>query len=141
MKHAHLSTPYQLPLPDLRARTNRARELLRKAGSDWAGSPRAIDQALDAIDQLMPWIMARPRTLLLRTIANLAPRERAALRQAIDAERVSRERLLHVLGQVSVAQAEDALERIELQEAVAAELSAFFRVVEHTYGATPVWSA
>jgi hypothetical protein len=140
MKHAPVSTFDQLPLAELRARTACARDMLRKAGSQMA-SPKAIDRALDAIDQLMPWITDRPRTLLVRTVASLSPRERAALRQAIDAERAARARLLQVLGQVSVVQAEESLERIELQEAVAAELSAFFRIVEQTYGATPVSSA
>jgi hypothetical protein len=141
MKHAPLSILYHLPLPELRKRAERARDLLRNAGAHSAGSPKSIDRALHAIDELMPWIAERPRTLLIRTIADLAPHERAVLRQAIDAERAARARREQMLGEVSVAQAEDALERIELKEQVFAELSAFLRVVENTYGATPLLSA
>jgi hypothetical protein len=128
---------YELPLSDLRARSDRARQLLRDAQAcvahpiterDRAAGLRAIAEAIDGAARLVPGFMEQPRGLLALTLRGLTPNERRILRQVIDAERNARERLAHLLGDVSAAQAEDALERIEAQESVAVELSALWRL-------------
>ena len=144
MKSPPNATLYDLPLFELRARSDRARELLREAQArvtgelasqerDRTAGLQAIDEALDATEELLPGFIERPRRVLARTLCDLAPHERRVLRAAIAAEREARERLKRMLGEVSPAQAEDALERIEAQEAVAAELSALWRLFEQTH--------
>jgi hypothetical protein len=144
MKSPPNATLYDLPLFELRARSDRARELLRKAQArvsgafasherDRAAGLRAIDEALDATEDLLPGFSERPRVLLARTLCDLAPHQRKVLRTAIAAEREAHERLRRMLGEVSPAQAEDALDRVEAQESVAAELSALWRLFEQTH--------
>ncbi|HXN32832.1 MAG TPA: hypothetical protein VN894_13265 [Polyangiaceae bacterium] len=139
MKSTLHVTLYDLPLCELRARTDRARHLLREAqasaahpldkpdrASDW----RAIGDAIDATERLLPGLMEPPRTLLARSLRGLAPHERRVLREAIGAERAARERLARLLGDVPLAQVHDALERIEAHESVAAQLSALCRLLD-----------
>jgi hypothetical protein len=142
MKSTPHVTLYDLPLTELRARTVRARHLLRDAQAsaahplakrDRAVDLRALGEAVDAIERLLPGLMEQPRPLLARTLRDLAPRERTVLRQVIDAERAARERLAHLLGDVPLAQAEDALERIEAHESVATELAALWRMLDGAY--------
>jgi hypothetical protein len=151
MKSMPIATFYDLPLSELRVRAGHTRDVLRAFQAriasptaarerNRAGRLKAIDEALRAVDRLMPGLMDRPPALLVRSIRNLTPHERAALRQAIDAERAVRDRLARLLGEVSAAEAEEALARIEVQESVAAELSALFHVVEQSYSA-PTLSA
>lgn len=152
MKTIPGDTFYDLPLSELRTRAERARDKLRKLQSRVASqieppernracSLTAIDEAIAAVEGLIPGVMDRPGALLVRTVRGLAPRERAALRQAIESERVARERLTRVLGAVPPTQAEDALIRVETQELLATELSVLFRVIERAYCASPRLSA
>jgi hypothetical protein len=149
MKNTPTAGLYELPLAEVRWRAQRARDLLRgvqsRVASPVAPSDRnlhgglgAIDEALTAVDQFMPGLLEPPRTFLARAIRNLASNERAALRQALDAERVARDRLVRLLGEVPPEQADDVLVRIELEESVAAELSSLFRVVEKACHAPPL---
>jgi hypothetical protein len=151
MKNTPTSALYDLPLAELRMRADRACESLREMQSHVArppaasectraGSLRAIDDALAAVDRLIPGVMEPPCALLARVMRALAPHERATLRQAIDAERAARERLARLLGEVSPTQAEDVLARVELQKSIATELAILFRVVERAHRA-PVLTA
>jgi hypothetical protein len=139
MKSTAASTLYDLSLPELRARAARARELLSEAKSrlagplaavkpDRAGAIRCVDEVFADVDRLLPGFFGRPRSLLSRIIEELSPIERQVLRSAVDDERVARERLARLLGHVSAAQAEDALERIEAQESLRSEMSALLRL-------------
>jgi hypothetical protein len=148
MKSMTIASLYDLPLPELRVRAGHTRDVLRALQARIANSAApierhrtgrlAIDEALRAVDRLMPGLMDRPPGLLVRTIRNLTPQERGALRKAIDANRAVRDRLAQLLGDVSPVEAEDALARIEVQESVAAELSALFHFVERAYSAQPL---
>jgi hypothetical protein len=138
MNRPPLVTLYDLPLGDLRERAERARRLLRDARAsaarlarrDRAPDLRAIGEAIDAAERLLPGLMEQPQTLLARTLRRLAAHERKVLRQAMDAERAARERLIRLLGGVSLGQAEDALERIEVEDAIAAEIAALWRLLD-----------
>jgi hypothetical protein len=152
MKTIPSDTFYDLPLSELRTRAECAREMLRELQSRVASqnnvparnparSLTAIDEALAAVDGLLPGLLERPGGLLIRTVRGLAPRERSALRQAIESERTARERLTRVLGAVPPAQAADALVRVETQELLATELSALFRVIERACCASPTLTA
>ncbi len=139
MNRPPLVTLYDLPLSDLRERAERARRLLRDARAsaacrlarrDRATDLRAIGEAIEAVARLLPGLMDQPQTLLARTIGRLAPHERKILRQAMDAERSARERLTRLLGGVSSGEAEDALERVEAHDAIAAEFAALWRLLD-----------
>ncbi len=139
MKRMPQDTVYDLPLPELRARSDHARHMLRKAQTsaaqplarrDRAGGLRVIVEAIDATERLLPGFKERPRTLLARTLRDLTANERRFLREVIEGERAARERLVRLIGDVPLGQAEEALERIEVQESVAAELSALWRLFE-----------
>jgi hypothetical protein len=141
MKSMPNVTLYDLPLCELRARSDRARQMLRDAQAsvahplaerDRAIILRMIAEAIDSAERLLPGLMGQPRTLLARTLHDLAPNERRLLRQRIDAERVARERLARLLGDMSPAQTQDALERIEAHESALAEVSALWRMFERT---------
>jgi hypothetical protein len=144
MKSTPHITLYDLPMSELRARRDRARDLLRDAKTHVAGPSasherdraavlKAIDEAVAAAERLLPGLVERPRILLVCALRDLAPNERKVLRAAIEAERAARERLTRLLGDVSSAQAEEALERIEAQESVMAELSALWQLFERTH--------
>jgi hypothetical protein len=148
MKSPPTTDFYDLSLPELRARTDRAYQLLsgararvaRLAGSpesDRAAAMTVVDQSLETLRRLLPGIMGPPPTLLVRAIRDLTPRERSVLRQAIDSERTARERLARLLGDVLPAHAEDALARVDARETLTAELSTLLRLVERA-SATPM---
>lgn len=82
----------------------------------------------------MPGLDAQPRNLLARVIRDLAPRERATLRAALDSERTAREHLSILLGTVTPTEAEEALARVEAQEAVTSEVLNLFRHFERGLG-------
>jgi hypothetical protein len=133
-----------LPLAALRARADRACLSLREAHAHianqgpWRSASRgmrAIAQALEAVERLLPGFSAPPRALLARTVSDLTPRERRVLREAVDAERAARERLVRLLGKVAPADVEDALARAEARERVTAELSALFLLVDRVRAA------
>src|SRR5258708_3990601 len=119
MKSAAATDFYDLALPELHARTDRACQLLRDARAclarpagplepDRAAGIVVVDRSLDAVGRLLPGLLGPPRTLLARTIGELTTKERSVLRQTIDAERTARERLVRLLGGVLPAHAEDA---------------------------------
>lgn len=126
------------PLPELRLRCDRACTVLRRARS-LVGRPGAlpcVDAALDEVEGLLPGLTDRPRTLVDRAVRQLEPPARAALRDAIDAERTARERLDRMLGDVPVAVADAALTRVEQQEVVLLELVSLLALFEERFGST-----
>jgi hypothetical protein len=138
MNTESLFTVNELALTELHARAARARDALRAAGLrvGHAGALEAIDEALDEVARLLPGLSDEPRTLLARTIRDLAPHERGVLRAAIEAERGARDRLARILGCVAPGDAEEALARVEAAESVASELLSLLRLFEQTYRAT-----
>ncbi len=98
---------------------------------------QCVDAALDEVEHLLPGLMDRPPTLVDRTVRDLSPDARAALRQAIDAERDARERLARMLGAVPLAEAERALSRVEEQDAVLFELLGLLTLFEKVYCGAP----
>jgi hypothetical protein len=139
MKSTPHVTVHDLPLTELRARSNQACQVLRDARTsaaqplarrDRTGGLRVIAEAIDATERLLPGSKERPRTLLARTLRDLTANERRVLREVIEGERAARERLVRLIGDIPLEQAEEALDRIEVQESVAAELSALWRLFE-----------
>jgi hypothetical protein len=88
------------------------------------------------VEGLLPGLTDRPRTLVDRAVRQLEPPARAALRDAIDAERTARERLDRMLGDVPVAVADAALTRVEQQEVVLLELVSLLALFEERFGST-----
>jgi hypothetical protein len=136
MKVTRPTTLDDLSLPELRRRGERARDAIRAVR--WAigrvGGLGSIDAALDEVDALLPGLMVRPRSLIERAVRDLGPHERTALREAIDAERCAKERLARMLGEISPADADEALARVEEREGVSAELFGLLRLFERAYG-------
>jgi hypothetical protein len=139
MKSTPLSTVYDWPLAELRRRGERARDVLRRARVviGRPGAMQCVDAALDEVERLLPGLMDRPPTLVDRTVRDLGPDARLALRQAIDAERDARERLARMLGEVSLVEADRALSRVEEQDAVLFELLALLTLFEQVYCSAP----
>lgn len=138
MKRTSLASFYEWPLPELRLRCDRACTVLRRARS-LVGRPGAlacVDAALDQVEGLLPGLTDRAPTLADRAVRQLEPAARVALRDAIDAERMARERLDRMLGDVPVAVADAALTRVEQQDAVLLELVALLALYEQRFGAT-----
>ncbi|MDP9034597.1 MAG: hypothetical protein M3O50_07295 [Myxococcota bacterium] len=135
-------TVHESKLRDLHTRAALARDALRAAGLrvGGVGGLEAIQAALDELARLLPGLTEPPRTLLGRTLRDLAAQERSALREAIEVERVARARLAKMLGGVSRADAEEALARIETQESIATELLLLLGRFERTYraGSPPI---
>jgi hypothetical protein len=136
MKPESTATIDDLSITEVRARANRVRGVLRMAHSfaDRFSSSRTIHWALCEVERLMPGLDAQPRNLLARVIRDLAPRERATLRAALDSERTAREHLSILLGTVTPTEAEEALARVEAQEAVTSEVLNLFRHFERGLG-------
>jgi hypothetical protein len=137
---------HDLPLLALPPRVERACLELREARAHieqqgpWHGAQRglrAIERALGAVERLLPGFTERPRTLLARAISDLTITERRVLREAVDAERTARERLVRLLGEVPPADVDDALARVEARERVTAELSMLFQLVDQVRAAPP----
>jgi hypothetical protein len=139
MKSTPFGTLYDWPLSELRRRGQRACGVLRRARAviGRPGAMQCVDAALDEVEHLLPGLMDRPPTLVDRTVRDLSPDARTALRQAIDAERDARERLARMLGAVPLAEAERALSRVEEQDAVLFELLGLLTLFEKVYCATP----
>ena len=134
MKTGPLDSLYELPLPELRTHADRAVRALRIVRAHGVELPSAtreasspVPDAISTVERVLAAFLAPPPTVLARTLANLTPRERRALRRAIDEERAARERLLLLLGDVPVSMVEDTLVRIEVRECVLAELVAPWR--------------
>jgi hypothetical protein len=129
-----------LSIPELRRRGARAREAIRavRCAIGRVGGLRLIDAALDEVEALLPGLMGRPGSLIDRAVRDLGARERSALREAIDAERAARERLARMLGEISPADADEALARVEERESVCAELFGLLQLFDRAYGAAPV---
>jgi hypothetical protein len=130
------ATIHELPIDELRRRGVRARDVLRRTRGlvGRPGALRCIDAALDEVDALLPGLMDRPSTLVERTVRGLVPEARAALRQAIDAERAATERLAWMLGDAPRMDVELALSRVEEQDAVLLELLGLLTLFEQAYG-------
>jgi hypothetical protein len=136
MKATRVTKLDDLSLSELRRRGPRARDAIRAVR--WAigrvGGLRSIDAALDEVEALLPGLLDRPRSLIERAVGDLGPHERAALREAIDAEHTARERLVRMLGEISAADADEALARIEERESISAELLGLLQLFERAYG-------
>jgi hypothetical protein len=139
MKTSSLSTIYDLSLVELQRRAERACELLRRSRSviGRPGAMQTVDAALDEVEHLLPGLMDRAPTLVDRTVRNLGPEARVALRQAIDAERDARERLALMLGDVPLPEADRALARVEQQDVVLFELLGLLTLFERVYCSAP----
>jgi hypothetical protein len=135
MKSAPLATIYDWPLPELHRRSERACDVLRRARAviGRPGAMHSVDAALDEVEHLLPGLMDRAPTLVDRAIRDLGCDARAALRQAIDAERDARERLARMLGDVPLVDADRALSRVEEQDAVLFELLGLLTLFEQVY--------
>ena len=149
---------HDLPLATLQARADRACLGLREARARFTADiaihvmtdrpsrsglqrMRALDQALDAVERVLPGFTDPPRTVLARTIFDLTPVERVVLREALSAERAARERLARLLGEVAPEDVEDALARVGVREQVTAELSALFHEVDRVRAAADAYAA
>jgi hypothetical protein len=135
MKSLPPESLYDLPMSELRARVDRARSVLRemRMRSQRGRGAALLSQTIDALERLVPGLLARPVALLPRTLAGLVPHERQALRRAIEAERRARQQLAHLLGDVSPAAVEDMLARVEAHEALAADVQEFMWSFEHSF--------
>jgi hypothetical protein len=131
MKSLLTSSPYDLPIAELRLRVARARRALCELALTHR-SPGAslVHDAFAAVERLVPGFLASRPGVLARTLADLAPRERQALRETIRAERLARERRVRLLGDVAPSVAEDTLERVEEVEALADDLRRLVRALE-----------
>jgi hypothetical protein len=140
MKDRHSKTFDNLSVPELRWRGARARETIRavRCAIGRVEGLRSIDAALDEVEALLPGLMDRPRSLIDRAVRDLGERERVALREAIDAERAASDRLGRMLGEISAADADEALARAEERESVSAELFGLLQLFERAYGAATV---
>jgi hypothetical protein len=98
---------------------------------------QCVDAALDEVELLLPGLMDRAPTLVDRTVRELGPDARVALRLGIDAERDARERLARMLGDVPLAEADRALARVEEQDGVLFELLGLLTVFEQAYCSPP----
>ncbi len=139
MNGTSLATLYNLPIPELRRRGKRARDVLRRARGlvGRPGALQCVDAALDEVEVLLPGLMDRAPTLVDRTVRDLDPPARVALRDAIDAERGASERLARMLGEVPLADADRALTRVEEQDAVLFELLGLLTLFEQVYCSPP----
>jgi hypothetical protein len=137
MKDTRHMTLDDLSVPELRRRGARARERIRavRCAIGSVGGLRSIDAALDEVEALLPGLMNRPWSLIDRAVRDLGEHERSALREAIDAERAARERLGRMLGEISPADADEALARVEERESVWAELFGLLQLFERAHGA------
>jgi hypothetical protein len=129
MKASAAVCVYELPASELEVRVERARDLLREAQVrlDHSRNLRVVHEVYDALERLVPGFLAPPRAVLARTLSDLAPPERRVLRRAIATERAARERLQHLLGDLSPSVVEDVLARVETCESIAAELHRLLR--------------
>jgi len=143
MKSAPTCTMHDLPLTEVRKRAAKARDVLREARTHAGrvGGLRAIDAALDEVEQLLPGLMDRPRASLARKVRDLAPYERGLLRRAIDVDGTARALMPRLVGEASLSEVEEVLARVEEQECVAVELMALLRVFEQAYCAPVLASA
>jgi hypothetical protein len=139
MKNAPPATLYDWPLPELQRRSERACDVLRRArlAIRRPGAMHCVDAALDEVERLLPGLMDRAPTLLDRTVRELSPEARAALRAAIDAEHRASARLARILGEVSLVEADRALARVEQQDAVLFELLGLLSIFEKVYCSAP----
>src|SRR5271165_7297012 len=139
MKNAPFLALHDTPLPELRRRSELACDVLRRARAvvGRPGALQCVDAALDEVERLLPGLMDRPSSLVERTVRDLAPVARAALRQAIDVERDARGRLASMLGEVPVRDAEQALCQVELKDAVLFELLGLLTLFEQVYCSPP----
>lgn len=134
MKSEPRDSLYDLPLAEVRAHADHVIRALRIVKAHVADLPRqgtdassSLATAVSTMEKILGAFMATPSTVLARTLAELRPRERGALRRALDDEKVARERLLRLLGEVPPSMVEDALAKIEVRERVLAELVAPWR--------------
>jgi hypothetical protein len=143
MKRAPRATIYDLPIADLRRRGRRACDVLRRTRRQVGrpGGLQSVDAALDEVELLLPGLMDRAPTLVDRTVRQLDPEARVALRDAIDGHRAARERLALMLGEVPEADADRALARVEEQDAVLFELLGLLSLFEQAYCSPPPESA
>jgi hypothetical protein len=134
MKSAR-ATVYGLPLDDLAKRARQASVTVR-AARDHAGRVgglHAIDAALDQVARLLPALLDRPPSALVRAMRSLASHEKAGLRRALSAQPRDESLLARMLGDVTPADADDALSRVEIVEGVTTELMSLLRVFERAY--------
>jgi hypothetical protein len=110
----------EMPIERLRDRAADARRILRIArrNATGIGGSDAVDAALDRAERLLPGLMDRTRSVPLLAIRRLTPAARASLRLAL----ASGAELPPGLDGFSTTEARDALERLEIQESLTAEV-------------------
>ena len=131
-----------MPLARLRDHATDARRILRNAQKrvGTVGGLYAIDSALDDVERLLPGLMDRREGAALLAMRALAPEERAALRGALRAGRDTALVRDRTLGGMSAEDALDALERVVLYEALAADVMRLLQAIEteHSLATSPM---
>jgi hypothetical protein len=110
----------EMPLDRLRDRAADARRILRlarrKVGT--VGGQHAVDAALDRAERLLPGLMDRTRSVPLLAMRRLSPAARTALRLSLAAGAEPP----GALEGFSADDAKEALDRLEIQESLTADV-------------------
>ena len=108
----------EMPLDRLQDRAADVRRILRTARRAATGpdGQHAIDTALDRAERLLPGLMDRTRSVPLLAIRRLSPSARTALRRSLATGAVTS------IEGIGAADARDALERLEIQESLTADV-------------------
>lgn len=123
-----------LPLATLRHRAHEVHAILRAARRriGAVGGLEQLDAALDATEELLPGLMDRTdrRQPLIAIVRRLRPADRAALKVAARSGEALDRALVRELADVAPRDILDAIERVELCEALAVEVMAVLQALE-----------
>ena len=132
----------EMPLQKLKERADEARLLLREALAcvGTVGGMRAIDSALDSVERKLPGLMDRDESPALIAVRRLDPVERCVLRAALRTGRDATAMRSRAFLGISVLEAHDALERIDIYDALSVEVMRILRAIETEY-ALPMYAS